>query len=211
MELALTTSNGLADAVADALGMAREAVRLHLQSIRAAGEITFKGYGRGAAAMTPLDSARLLIAVTGSTFAKDAMTVLANFAKLKSMKARARETTLEAFLGERIGAMPGERHFPTPDKYNPRAFGRSTRPLETSVKLMWIAREPRTGSPRFAVVRWMRADGGQDFASFASDKQPARLFDEDWIAENYPDERGIIQSRTVPRRALEEISEAILD
>lgn len=189
--------------------MAREAVRLHLKTIRAAGEITFKGYGRGAAAMTPLDAARLLIAVTGSTFAKDAMTVLANFAKLTSLKARARETTLEAFLGERIGAMPGEHHFPRPDKYNPRAFGRSNRPLETSVKLMWIAREPRTGSPRFAVVRWMRADGGHDFASFASDKQPARLFDEDWIASNYPDERGIIHSRTVPRRALEEISEAI--
>jgi hypothetical protein len=36
----------------------------------AAGEITFKGYGRGAAAMTPLDAARLLIAVTGSTLQK---------------------------------------------------------------------------------------------------------------------------------------------
>jgi hypothetical protein len=55
---------------------------------------------------------------------------------------------------------------------------------------MWIAREPRTGGPRFAVVRWIRADGGQDFASFASDKQPARLFDGDRIAESYPDERG---------------------
>jgi hypothetical protein len=68
------------------------------QSPVAAGEITFKGYGRGAAAMTPLDAARLLIAVTGSTFAKDAMTVLANFAKLTSLKARARQTTLESFL-----------------------------------------------------------------------------------------------------------------
>jgi hypothetical protein len=83
------------------------------QSPVAAGEITFKGYGRGAAAMTPLDAARLLIAVTGSTFAKDAMTVLANFVKLTSLKARARQTTLGVFLGERIAAMPGERHFPT--------------------------------------------------------------------------------------------------
>jgi hypothetical protein len=39
--------------------------------IRPAGEITFKGYGWDAAVMTRLDAARLLLlAVTGSTFAK---------------------------------------------------------------------------------------------------------------------------------------------
>ena len=82
----MITSIALADVVADALGITRESAQLHLKTIRAAGEITFKGYGRAAAAMTPLDASRLLIAVAGSTFAKDSVDVLKRFAKLKPVR-----------------------------------------------------------------------------------------------------------------------------
>src|ERR1700730_2606062 len=95
---ALVTSIGLADVVADAVGIARESAQLHLKTIRAAGEITFKGYGRAAAAMAPRDASRLLLAVAGSTFAKDSLNVLRRFADLKPIIGDPREKTLEEFL-----------------------------------------------------------------------------------------------------------------
>jgi hypothetical protein len=76
----MVTSRQLADVVGDALGIARESAQLHLKTIRAEGQISFKGYGRAAAEMSPLDAARLVIAVAGSTFAKDSADVLKRFA-----------------------------------------------------------------------------------------------------------------------------------
>jgi hypothetical protein len=55
---------------------------------------------------------------------------------------------------------------------------------------MWIAAEPRKEFPRFTIMSWMRADGGQDFASFASEKQPARRFDEEMTTKLYPHPKG---------------------
>lgn len=81
---------------------------LHLKTIRAAGEITFKGYGRAAAAMTPLDVSRLLIATAGSTFAKDSADVRKRFAKLKPLRTRSAGDTLEQFLAVRIAELPME-------------------------------------------------------------------------------------------------------
>lgn len=63
------------------------------RSIRAAGESSFKGYGRAAAAMIALDAARLFIAAAGSTFAKDSLDVLKGFAKLKPITVRTRLTS----------------------------------------------------------------------------------------------------------------------
>ena len=79
----MVSSVEMADVVADAVGIRRESARLHLKIIRAAGAISFKGYGRSAAAMVPLDASRLLLAVTGSQFAKDSLEVLRRFADLK--------------------------------------------------------------------------------------------------------------------------------
>src|SRR6266702_2065694 len=55
----LVTSIQLADIVGDAMGIPRESAQLHLKTIRAAGQISFKGYGRAAADMTALDASRI--------------------------------------------------------------------------------------------------------------------------------------------------------
>lgn len=73
----------LVDVVGDSRGISRESAQLHLKTIRTAAEISFKGYGRVAAAMIPIDASRLVIASAGSIFAKDSADVLRRFAKLR--------------------------------------------------------------------------------------------------------------------------------
>jgi predicted ArsR family transcriptional regulator len=108
----VATSIELAGAVAVALGIADETIKLHLKTIRAAGAISFKGYGRSAAAMTPLDASRLIIAVAGSTFAKDSAAVLERFSKLEPLTKKGRGLKLEDFLASRIGAGRTWRNVP---------------------------------------------------------------------------------------------------
>ena len=104
----MVTSRQLADVVGDALGIARESAQLHLKTIRAEGQISFKGYGRAAAEMSPLDAARLVIAVAGSTFAKDSADVLKRFANLKPLGSGSSAETLEVCLEKRIDELPLE-------------------------------------------------------------------------------------------------------
>ena len=104
----MVTSRQLADVVGDALGIAWESAQLHLKTIRAEGQISFKRYGRAAAEMSPLDAARLVIAVAGSTFAKDSADVLKRFANLKPLGSGSSAETLEVCLEKRIDELPLE-------------------------------------------------------------------------------------------------------
>src|ERR1700688_1302036 len=101
----MATSGELCLVTAEALGIPFETTREHLRNIRRAGMISFKGHGRGAAAMTTLDAARLLIAAAGSSFVKDSIETLEGFGKLKPTRKSPRprgvkEVTLETHLAE---------------------------------------------------------------------------------------------------------------
>src|SRR6202022_3125575 len=83
----MATSGELCQSMAAALGIPFETMREHLRNIRRAGMISFKGHGRGAAAMTTLDAARLLIAAAGSPFVKDSVATLEEFGSLQPIGA----------------------------------------------------------------------------------------------------------------------------
>lgn len=76
------TSGELITCVAGALGMARETVAIHFRHLREGGMVSQKGRGRGAASMTSLDAARLIIAVAGSFAVKDSVATVAAFGPL---------------------------------------------------------------------------------------------------------------------------------
>src|SRR3981081_1010117 len=83
----MTTSGELCQSMAEALGIPFETTRAHLRNIRRAGMISFKGHGRGAAAMTTLDAARLLLAAAGSSFVQDSVATLEEFGSLEPVEA----------------------------------------------------------------------------------------------------------------------------
>jgi hypothetical protein len=128
----------------------------HLKTIRAAGQISFKGYGRAAAHMTALDASRLLIASAGSTFAKDSFEVLTRFANLKPLRRESSGDTLEKALARRIAELPIDV---PPEDYvkrrvrSGRPFG-SRRLTEDALQLL----EPSRRSPPIRgfemAVRW---------------------------------------------------------
>jgi hypothetical protein len=217
----LITSIALADVVADALGITRESAQLHLKTIRAAGEITFKGYGRAAAAMTPLDASRLLIAIAGSTFAKDSADVLKRFAMLRPLRTRSAGDTLEQFLAVRIAELPME--IPPADYVRQqvpsgRPFG-SRRLAETALQLFEPIGSGRDNLPCFAVVRWLSFKGHSNVLLFGasesrrgpqredSDDQEARTGIVDLI-ERYANHR-FFQVRVVRRTALIDVAAAL--
>lgn len=207
----MATSTDLSNIVADALGVTCESTYLHLKTIRKHGKISFKGYGRGAAAMTPLDAAHLVIAVAGSTFAKDSMTSLNRFCGLLSDKDRSNprpsRRTLETFLAEqfpRIVSNHHYKHLETPahyDHYPPRY----NLAAHVALKLMWVAGKDVDSLPRIAVVRWFRKDGGSDAMSFSPKGQSIIILDEAQFARHF-EKAGLIQARLVTARALEKIS-----
>jgi hypothetical protein len=182
-------------------------VRRH-KTIRKHDKISFKGYGRGAAAMTPLDAARLVIAVAGSTFAKDSMASLNRFCDLLSDKDRRRprgsRRKLENFLAERILRIVSDEHYRhletlahDPPRYNLAAH--------VALKLMWVAGEDIDALPRVAVVRWFRSDGGADAMSFAPEDQTPAILDDAQFVRHYRN-AGLIQGRVVAARALAKIA-----
>jgi hypothetical protein len=211
----------LADVVADALGITRESAQLHLKSIRAAGEITFKGYGRAAAAMTPLDASRLLIAAAGSTFAKDSVEVLKRFAKLKPVRPKSSGDTLEQFLATRIAELP--MGIP-PEDYvrqqvpSGRVFG-SRRLAEAALQLFDPIGSRRDILPCFAVVRWLSFKGHSNVLLFGLDdsRRGRRRDDSDDqeagtgivdLIERYAEHR-FFQIRVVRRSTLVEVAAAL--
>jgi hypothetical protein len=198
-----TTSMGLADAVATALDEEPDRVRLRLKTIRAAGGITFKGYGRGAAEMTADDASRLVIAVAGSLAAKHAAEALAAFRDLKPLGPKGRGLTLEHFLSEHIDviAKGGARSSYVPGPAYDLA-------AEEALKLIWFAGRSQTSLPRAAVVRWFRPDGKSDAAAFASEPMPFPLATESRLARRFP-RGGLLRSAVVTARALKDIADAL--
>lgn len=201
------TSMGLADAVAAALDEEPNRVRLQLKTLRPAGGITFKGYGRGAAEMTADDASRLVIAVAGSLAAKHAAEALAAFRYLKPLGPKARGLTLEHFLSEHIdglarGSVLAGRSSNVPYRVYDLA-------AEEALKLIWFAgRSSRASMPRAAVVRWFRADGKSDAAAFASEPMPFPLATESRLARLFP-RAGLLRSAVVTARALKDIANAL--
>ena len=211
----MLTSIALADVVADALGITRESAQLHLKMIRAAGEISFKGYGRAAAAMTPLDASRLVISSAGSLFAKDSVDVLARFAKLVPISGRSRRTeTLEESLAQRIEELPFDA--PPPEHVSPspewqQRFG-SRRLAETALQML----DPiPTNSkridklPRFAILRWLNDRGHSTVLVFGPE---GTSFDRGTEILDLLDQYSghcLFQVRIVRRQALIHIAKAL--
>jgi hypothetical protein len=219
----VVTSIELADVVADALGIARESAQLHLKTIRAAGQISFKGYGRAAADMTSLDAARLVIAAVGSTFAKDSMEVLKRFAHLGPAGTKKPLITLERFLSDRIAELPMEVQPEQRLRELGRSFG-SRRLAQTALQLYEPIGTETDGLPRFAVVRWLEQKGHSKLRVFgpaARSVAPRRRSEnapegeDDGGAAEFHDvlgqytEHRLFQIRAVRRTALIEIGAAL--
>src|SRR5450755_2198122 len=68
---------------ADAFGVGRQSVLHHLRNLGVRKLITHHGWGRHAAGMTPLDAARLTIAVVGSPLVKDSVATVEQFGSLE--------------------------------------------------------------------------------------------------------------------------------
>jgi hypothetical protein len=197
---------GLADAVATALDEEPDRVRLRLKTIRAAGGITFKGYGRGAAEMTAADASRLVIAVAGSLAAKHAAEALAAFRDLKPLGPKGRGLTLEHFLSEHIeGLVRGSGLSGHSSNVPYRAYDLAA---EEALKLIWFAGRSRDSLPCAAVVRWFRPDGKSDAAAFASQPMPFPLATESRLARLFP-RGGLLRSAVVTARAMKDIADAL--
>jgi hypothetical protein len=205
-EMLVTTSIELADVVAGALCQDPKWVRLHLKMIRATGNISFKGYGRGAAKMGPLDAARLVIALAGSLTARHAGDVLADFQGLKALGPKGRGLTLEAFLEAHIEHLSMMRGYPE------RRDG-PFRPLyrlaaEEALKVIWCETNPRDAVPKVAIVRWFREDGGSDAAAFSSAPLTYPLVNEARLASLYP-KAGLLRTGSISARAMLDIAMAL--
>lgn len=210
----MVSSLQLADIVGDAMGIPRETAQLHLKTIRAAGEISFKGFGRSAAAMTSLDAARLVVAAVGSYFAKDSTLVLKRFGKLKPISKRGRLVqTLEECLADRIAELP--MNIPPPEHVSPSPewqqwFG-SRRLAETALQLLDpMPKSDRTDEfPRYAILRWLDHRGHSQVLVFGPEGERLERGTEiPDLLDRYSD-HCFFQVRIVRRRALIDIAAAL--
>ncbi|MBR1133298.1 hypothetical protein [Bradyrhizobium iriomotense] len=234
----MVTSRELADIVGDALGIARESAQLHLKTIRAAGEISFKGYGRAAAKMTPLDAARLVIAALGSTFAKDSVNVLKRFAKLKPIGGRSRSThELESLLMRYIAILPRPEEIPSHDMFEAvnadylpspyeegeedapyrnevdpsrrRRRSASRRLTEVALQLLEPVGADANKLPCYAIFRSVDEDGSSQVIVCGPDgEESARGTEIPDLVSRYSDHR-VFQVRILKRRALVQIAAAL--
>lgn len=232
----MVTSRELADVVGDALGIARESAQLHLKTIRAAGEISFKGYGRAAAKMTPIDAARLVIAALGSTFAKDSVQVLRRFAKLKPIGGRSRSTDeLESLLMQYIAILPRPeeipRHgvfgavnadyLPSPHEEEDAPNGNdldpsrrlrrsaSRRLTEVALQLLEPLGADANKLPCYAIFRSVDEDGSSQVIVCGPDgEESARGTEIPDLVSRFSDHR-LFQVRILKRRALVQIAAAL--
>jgi hypothetical protein len=230
----LATSRQLADAVGKALGISRESAQLHLKVIRAAGEISFKGYGRAAAEMTPRDAARLVIAALGSTFAKDSVNVLRRFAKLRPIGGRSRSTDeLEALLSQYIAILPRPEEIPRhgayqvlneaylPDPYDadapyggetdpPRRRGRpaSRRLPEMALQLLEPIGAGGNELPCYAILRLVDGKGSSQVIVCGPDRAQVRGTEIPDLVGSYS-HHSFFQVRVLKRRALVQIAAAL--
>lgn len=198
----MLTSYGLAEVVAGELGLPPETVRQHLRNLQAPADrklISAKGRGRGAAAMTPLDAARLLIASAGSDFVKDSVAALDAFGELHPIGLRepgapsALASQLAALL-TRLALEPGDD-----------ADGRP-RAGNLGLSLMSVASLDPARYPRVAILRWGRTGSGAiSFATAGWDAPVISVVD---YAVRMR-EAGLIRERHVTRSAMERIARAL--
>ncbi|MDI1344214.1 MAG: hypothetical protein PSV22_08970 [Pseudolabrys sp.] len=172
----LVTSRTLAKAIGDALGITSQSAELHLKTVRAAGKISFKGYGRAAAAMTGLDASRLLLAATGSLFAKDSLQVLENFGGLKPLRYPRSNFTLEECVAKRIEKALEKKTEDTSFRNDwrrtrpPRRFG-SPHLAETALQLIEPMGSSTSNLPRVAIVRWLDPRGNSYVLTFGPEAE----------------------------------------
>lgn len=218
---ALATSGELCLSVAKALGLSFEHTREHLRNLRRVeGIITFKGYGRGAAMMTTLDAARLLIAAAGSSFAKDSLETLKGFGKLqtvgsgqpfpdRTIKELRPTVTLEKYLAEMMqrlidlkGQLPVSYQRPPHPEPQARMFAM------TLVSAVGVP-----DFPRFAFVRFWGGPGRGlvGGASFAPPRWRKPFGDEAiHVLAAESGRVGIVQERHVTGWAVAEIAHSLI-
>jgi hypothetical protein len=178
--------------------------------------ITFKGHGRGAAAMTTLDASRLLITAAGSSFVKDSLETLEGFRRLQPLGAgkpipgsRIKESrphvALEVYLAQMMQRLIDQR-----DQLS-NAYRRPPQDPPPSaclaLTLMSVVSAKPSEFPRAAIVRYFPDRGSGDL-SFASPKWSIPVL----TAVEYALQLrgvGLIQTRHVPAWSLAEIAHSL--
>jgi hypothetical protein len=171
--------------------------------------------------MTALDASRLVIAVAGSTFAKDSAEVLKRFAKLKPLGSGSSAETLEKCLEKRIDELPLEfTALPYVEYTKPgrRQWG-SPRLAVSALQLFEPVGKEVAKLPRFALVRWITHGGDSQARLFGPPDHVSvrrgRREDRDEEITGITDfvgrysGPGLFQARVVGRNALIEIGAAL--
>jgi len=201
----MATSVELARAVAAAFGLAEKTVLLHLKHVRPAGAITFKGHGKGAAAMTARDAAGLVIAVAGSAYAANAATTYRDFAGLKMLSGAA--VTLDRHLEWLIERLRVGDSF-RPPSGAPEFPGHRNVLAEACLKLTWVDGATGEERPRIATERHFLPGGGHTQRTFASESLAKGYYDEARLMQEY---RGVrmTTTRAISLRALEQVAASL--
>ncbi|MDP1602025.1 MAG: hypothetical protein Q8M03_02045 [Legionella sp.] len=208
----MATSGELTTIVATALGVPFETVREHLRNIRRKpGTITFSGYGRSAAGMTPRDAVRLLLAVAGSQFVKDSRATLDGFAKLQPVRQSRRSQPdptdpplfdLEQHLVWMIQRVIDRR------ADLPADYVRTSKEVRAPLALTLIfAASASQELPRVAIARNLLG-GGRGAISFATPGWTAPVLSPAEYAATVRDS-GLIQERHVTTWSFAEIALAL--
>jgi hypothetical protein len=183
----------MAVAMADAMGLPRENVRLHLRHLSEAGEITFKGHGRSAASMTATDASKLLIAVAGSSFVKDSVDILRGFSILtvsgsKASDAERFNTTVIDSLNRIVAYLK--------DSSAPRMGASDLEVHGIAIKMLSVV-GGNGDSPKVAVVRrFIRGRGRGGAVTFVTPGIETPISSEAEFACRLP-RGGLIQARHV--------------
>ena len=228
----MATSVEMADKVADALGVGRQSVLHHLRNLGVRKLITHHGWGRHAAGMTPLDAARLTIAVVGSPLVKDSVATVEQFGSLERdwgrrgahlrfaaapvSDSRGDETEpadekersaarLEDFLALRIDRLR-YGYPPRADRYSFSVSERQSDRLAAAA--LELCGSPSPSDPRaFAVVRWRSPTGRGERADFCRGPMFPVVHTSDFFLE-HPD-LPMLATKYVSERAFERIALAL--
>lgn len=209
----MATSGQLCQSIASALGVPFETTREHLRNIRRAGMISFKGHGRGAAEMTTLDAARLLIATAASPFVKDSVVTVEAFGLLLPDRRWRRRDNMETQLANMMQRLIDEKHDLAPAYSRPveQFAGAESRMALSFISA--VAARP-VDYPVVAVLRRFRnayASFSVDFEQvrFASGPGSESIDDATRYAIRFS-QAGLIQTREVPAWTLAEIAHSLL-
>jgi hypothetical protein len=213
----MATSGELCLVTAEALGISFETTREHLRHIRRAGMISFKGHGRGAAAMTTLDASRLLIAAAGSSFVKDSVETLEEFGSLQPLSAdkparggvtadRLPRIAFEKYLAEMMQRLIDEKEQLSSAYRRPP---QDPLPIGTmGLTLISVVSATTKHFPRLAIARRFTRTGVAA-VSFASPKWSNPVMNVTEYALKVPGV-GLVQTRDVPAWTLAEIAHALV-